>query len=112
LQKLDSVTAFQPVAGKASLEGLAPGEYNFEVQLALADTTVILSHPFVMLPEVVAATGAAAPGFFSTVSDEEIEKRYGGIVLWLTQKAEADLYRTLSPAGKREFLNRLFGPEQ
>jgi GWxTD domain-containing protein len=112
LQKLDSVKTFRPVAGKVSLSGLAPGAYNFEVQLALADTTISASHPFEMMAEVVATTaGTAANGYFSTVSDEDVEKVFGSASVWLTQKAQSEVFKNLTPAGKREYLNRTFGSE-
>ncbi|MEO5510358.1 MAG: GWxTD domain-containing protein, partial [Longimicrobiales bacterium] len=112
LQKLDSVVTFRPVAGKASLAGLAPGAYTFEVQLALADTTISLRHPFEMMAEVVATTGGApATGFFATVSDADMEGKFGSATVWLTQKAQSEVFKNLTPSGKREYLNRLFGPE-
>ncbi len=102
---------FQPVAGRASLAGLGAGEYTFEVQLALADTTITVSHPFEMLAApMVTTAGTAAAGYFSSVSDEDMEKKYGSASVWLTQKAQSEVFKNLSAAGKREYLNRLFGP--
>ena len=45
------------------------------------------------------------------MSDADIEQTFGGIEVWLTKKEESDLYKTLSPEGKRAFLTRTFGPE-
>lgn len=112
LQKLDTISVFRTVAGKAELAGLAPGSYIFDVQLALGDTTLILSHPFQMSapPAAEMTAGTAAQGYFTTVSDADIERKYSAAAVWLTSKAQSDLFKTLTSAGKREYLNKIFGP--
>jgi GWxTD domain-containing protein len=112
LQKLDNVEEFRPIAGTANLAGLAAGDYNLEVQVALTDTTITRVHPFTMVAEpVVVTAGSASTGFFANVSDEDMERKYGSAAVWLTQKAQSEVFRNLTPSGKREYLNRLFGPE-
>jgi GWxTD domain-containing protein len=112
LQTLDTISVFRTVAGKAELAGLAPGSYIFNVELALGDTTLILSHPFQMSapPAAASTAGTAASGYFSTVSDADMVK-YNAAAVWLTSKAQSDLFNSLTVAGKREYLNKFFGPE-
>jgi GWxTD domain-containing protein len=114
LQRLDTVQAFTPIAGTTNLAGLAPGKYNFEVQLALQDTTITLVHPFEMLAAAAApasTAGTASSGFFSTVSDADMDGKYSAAAVWLTEKAQSEVFKQLTAAGKREYLNKMFGSE-
>lgn len=106
LQELDGLEDPRPIAGQLSVAGLPPGAYRFEMELALADTALVLAHPFY----VGAAPVRAAPdaGWFATLSDEQLTELFDPIVVWLTA-GEAELYRSLPPAGRREFLARQFG---
>ena len=40
-----------------------------------------------------------------------MEKVFGSASVWLTQKAQSEVFKNLTPAGKREYLNRMFGAE-
>ena len=104
LTQLNAVADPRPIAGTVKLDGLAPGSYRFDVEVALADTTLRLSHPFQMASPALAS-------YWESVSDQDLEEVYGSIVTWITRKADADLYNTLSPAGKRAFLGRFFNGE-
>lgn len=112
LQTLNALAEPRPVAGTVPVEGLPEGEYTFETQVQLADTTIVSSHPFVMGgAEAVAVTGA---GWFSTLSEEELAELFGPVVVWLRaldSPSSAEMYETLPPHAQREFLARQFGPE-
>lgn len=90
-----------------SVAGLPPGSYRFDVRMSLGDTVVVRSHPFQVL--AVAVAGAGVGDFYRNLSDAQLEQ-LEAVRVWLT-KAESDLYMSLSPAGKREFLARQFGNE-
>lgn len=112
LQRLDTAQGFTPIAGTTNLAGLAPGKYNFEVQLALQDTTITLLHPFEMLAELATSTsGKASTGYFSSVSDADLDGKYSAATVWLSEKAQSDVFKTLTASGKREYLNKMFGSE-
>jgi GWxTD domain-containing protein len=106
LQQLDRVAEPWPVAGEVSLAGLPPGAYTFETQVQLADTVVVRSHPFFVSSATVAMDGGR--GWFWTLTDEQLTEMFEPVVVWLTS-SEADLFRTLPPDGKREFLSQQFG---
>jgi len=110
LAKLDSATGARPIAGRLPVAGLPPGSYLLEASLELSDTTITRSGKFeVSAPTAVAAGGPGGrTGYFSSLSDEELERQFAPLVVWLTA-AELRVYETLSPAGKREFLARQFG---
>lgn len=110
LQQLNAVADPLPVAGAFPLAGLAPGDYVFETQVQLADTTITRSHPFTMGGAV--AVAASSTGWFGTLSDEQLAELFDPVVVWLAalvSRDDADMYPRLTPAGKREFLARQFG---
>lgn len=106
LQELQRLDEWRPVAGSVSVAGLPPGAYSFETQLQLADTTIVRSHPFYMESPVAAAEGGR--GWFYTLSDEDLTRLFDPVVVWLT-RSEAELFTTLPPAARREFLSQQFG---
>jgi GWxTD domain-containing protein len=107
LQQLRQLAEARPVAGHVSVEGLPPGAYTFETQVRLADTTLVRSHPFYVAS---ADASGAGQGWFWTMSDEQLTELFDPVIVWLTA-SEADLYRSLPPEAKREFLSRQFGRE-
>jgi GWxTD domain-containing protein len=107
LQTIDGIVEPWPVAGKVSLEGLPPGSYSFETRVQLADTAIIRSHPFLM-GTVSVADAAGGRGWFWTLSDEQLSELFDPVVVWLTS-SEAELFRTLPPDARREFLSQQFG---
>jgi GWxTD domain-containing protein len=108
LQDLNAQSTAVPLAGRLGLEGLPPGAYTLETQLQLADTTIVRAHPFFVSAPVVAAD--AGRSWFHGLSDEQLTELFDPVVLWLT-KSEADVFVTLPPGGKREFLARQFGAQ-
>lgn len=106
LQDLQQQDDPQPIAGEVSVEGLPPGAYSFETQLQLADTMLVRTHPFYVGAPMVAASGDR--GWFWTLSDERLAELFDPVVVWLT-RSEADVFASLPPDGKREFLSRQFG---
>ena len=108
LQQLDRVSEPWPVAGEVSVAGLPPGAYTFETQVQLADTAVVRSHAFYVSTASVAANGGR--GWFWTLSDEQLSEMFDPVVVWLTA-SEANLFATLPPDARREFLSQQFGRE-
>ena len=106
LQQLVAVSQPQPLAARLSVAGLPPGAYTFDVQLQLADTTVVRSNRFEVLAP--AAQVAIAP-YFAALTEAELAELFDALVLWLGSAAEAELYQSLSPVGKRTYLARQFG---
>lgn len=107
LQALDGIGDPWPVAGEVSVAGLPPGSYTFETQVQLTDTTVVRSHPFLVGATTVADAGDGR-GWFWTLSDEQLTELFDPVVVWLTS-SEAELYTTLPPDARREFLSQQFG---
>lgn len=108
LQQLSAVSEAQPVAGTLSVAGLPAGSYRFDVRLELADTVVVRSHPFLVFDAASMASSGTAD-FYRNLTEADLEQ-FDAVRAWLT-KTEADLYVSLSPAGKREFLARQFAHE-
>lgn len=113
LQSLADVREARPLAGNVSLAGLAPGEYVLETRLELADTTILRSHPFRM--EGVAAqqptttAGDVSNEYFRSLSPERLAELFDPVIVTLKRQADRDLYATLNPDGRRNFLYQYFG---
>lgn len=108
LQQITALSQPQPLAAKLSVAGLPPGAYTFDVRLQLADTTVVRSARFqIMAP---AAQLAIAP-YFASLTEAQLKELFDPIVVWLGSGREAELYGSLSLAGKRQFLARQFGDQ-
>jgi GWxTD domain-containing protein len=108
LQSFDGVAESRPLAGNFSVAGLAPGEYELEARIQLADTTISRTHPFRMA--VAATVVAATPsdvGYFWQLTDAELQRLFDPIVLTLDNRAR-ELYESLDPDGKRRFLQQSF----
>jgi GWxTD domain-containing protein len=106
LQDLQQQGEPRPIAGEVSVEGLPPGAYSFETQIQLGDTMLVRSHPFYVGAPAVAAGGER--GWFWTLTDERLAELFDPVVVWLT-RSEAEVFSTLPPDGRREFLSRQFG---
>jgi GWxTD domain-containing protein len=107
LQTLERLNEPWPVAGAVPVAGLPPGAYTFEAHVQLPDTLVVRSHPFFMGAATAVAAGSGR-GWFWTLSDEQLSEMFDPVVVWLTP-AEANLFTTLPPDARREFLSRQFG---
>lgn len=108
LQQIAALAQPQPLAASLSVAGLPPGAYTFDVRLQLADTVVVRSNRFEILAR--AAETAIAP-YFATLTEAQLSELFDPIVVWLASEAETELYRSLSPTGKRQYLARQFGNE-
>jgi hypothetical protein len=110
LGALKDVAQPQPLAASLSVAGLPAGSYMFDVRVQLADTAFVRSHPFRVLEvEAVAATGAG--GYWASLTDQQVAE-FDAVVVWLSGKREIETYKSLSPAGKRQFLARQFANGQ
>jgi GWxTD domain-containing protein len=105
LQQVRQLDEPLPVAGNVSVAELPPGAYTFETQVRLTDTVLVRAHPFYVASGDVSGTGQ---GWFFTLSDEQLAELFDPVVVWLTP-SEADVFVTLPPDAKREFLSRQFG---
>lgn len=109
VQRLERVETPQPVAGTFPLAGLPQGEYTLEVQIRLADSTIVRQHPFQVAAPVMAES-VAGTGWFGTLTDQQLAEMFDPIVSFGLTKNQIELYTSLSPDGKRSFLAREFGP--
>lgn len=108
LRQLEQVEQAVPVAGKMSVAGLPAGAYTFELALAGADTLIVRQHAFDVAQSTPDVTASRSSAYLSSLTDQELETLFGPIEI-LLQPGDADLYRSLSPAGKRNFLAQQFG---
>lgn len=106
LQQIVALAQPQPLAATLSVAGLPPGAYTFDVRLQLGDTVVVRSNRFEIMPR--SATTAIAQ-YFESLTEAQLTELFDPIVVWLASETEADLYRSLSPVGKRQYLARQFG---
>ncbi len=100
-----------PFTGKLSLSGLPAGEYMLSMSIDGANGTVQQTAPFEMLERsALLATGddSYEARHFSSLSDEELEDTYGGIVVLLEQH-EREAFESLPADAKRRYLTDFFG---
>lgn len=110
VQELSGLTEPRPVAGAFPLEGLPRGDYTFETQVRLRDTTIVRMHPFRMAAEVVALPGGGR-GWFHTLTEDQIREQFDAIVAFGLSRGEIQQYESLPIDARREFLTRQFGPQ-
>lgn len=91
------------------LAGLPPGDYGFEVQVQVRDTTVSRGAPFRMggFESVALTTPPAAPDKFEAMTEAQLDTLYGPLIYLMTTD-ETGIYSTLTVEGKRTFLRRFW----
>lgn len=104
----------RPIAGQLSLAGLPPGDYVMDVELEVNDSLVTRSRRFGMAPPMTAETVERSPlgsrlrDYFFSLSDEELAELFDPITIWLGSGKDRELYTSLTPDGKRNFLTEYF----
>lgn len=111
------VTGVRPLAGTIPLTGLPAGDYRLEVTVDLGSSgTITRSAPFRMAEppavrrelELVELDLSRQTGYFWSLTDEELERLFDPIVLWLETEDQRATYKVLTPDGKRRFLRQYF----
>jgi GWxTD domain-containing protein len=117
LDDLETTAENRPIAGTIPLQGLPPGDYLLEVQLALGNRSVTRSQPFQMLPvdqsestvvELAPTRADHLETYFWSLTDEELTELFDPIVVWLTTGNERKMFESLNSNGRRNFLVAYF----
>lgn len=114
LDDLEGTAENRPIAGTIPLQGLPPGDYLLEVQLAQGDSTFTRSQPFQMLPvaspvvELAPIRDDGLDAYFGGLTDEELTELFDPIIVWLTTRNERKLFEDLDLNGRRNFLIAYF----
>jgi GWxTD domain-containing protein len=94
--------------GQMDLTGLPPGEYQLELTLRLADTTVTRTAEFGMAGfETDAAIAPTGDDVFASMTEAQLDTLYLPLVYLMTRE-EQGLYDPLSLRGKREYMRQFW----
>lgn len=99
-----------PFTGRLSLAGLPPGEYVLSMSVDGVDGSTQQTAPFEMMERsaLLAATSDSEEArHFSSLSREELEDTYGGIVV-LLEEHERNAFESLPADAKRRYLTDFF----
>jgi GWxTD domain-containing protein len=109
--QVDVMPGGVPFTGKLSLAGLPAGDYMLSMSIdGGADGTVQQTAPFQMLERsalLAARDDSYEARHFSSLSDEELEDTYGGIVI-LLEEHERRSFESLPPDAQRRYLTDFF----
>jgi GWxTD domain-containing protein len=100
-----------PFTGQLSLEGLPPGEYELVMNVETTTASTGSSATFRMLDPVdeVAVGGDRSyeGDYFASLSDEELERTFGGVAVLITD-TERVTFEAFPPDAKRRYLTEFF----
>ncbi|MEN8145671.1 MAG: GWxTD domain-containing protein [Gemmatimonadota bacterium] len=100
-----------PFTGKLSLAGLPAGDYMLSMSVDGAGGTIQQTAPFRMLERsalLATRDDSYEARHFASLSEEELEDTYGGIVV-LLEEHERQAFESLPPDAQRRYLTDFFG---